>query len=244
MNKESIYKIIGYKGEYNANVKKAIRKLLKENHPDNNGDRKIFELISEVKKELEDNKVSIDFKNKDKKSLFDDIDYEYCMKMVNKLTKEKEIYDNELELKKKELSDCISKYTDIYNNSIKLEKYLMSNTRYMDELKKTKKECIVILILATIVFIISVVTKEMVFLVTFALITVFCLMTIHKAFFIMKKIADNNRNKVMKYVGVNNDLRLNKDNQREIKKEIREISRKINLIENDIRFYNNLIDNR
>ena len=30
MDKNEIYKIIGYKGEYNINVKKRIRKLLKE----------------------------------------------------------------------------------------------------------------------------------------------------------------------------------------------------------------------
>ena len=58
MNKESIYKIIGYNGEYNSSVKRAIRKLLKTNHPDNNGDRRIFELICEVKEELENNKVT------------------------------------------------------------------------------------------------------------------------------------------------------------------------------------------
>ena len=89
MNKESIYRIIGYHGEYNNNVKKAIRKLLKENHPDNNGDRRVFELINEVKKELEENRVSFDYK-KIKSSIKknEDIDYEYCYKMIDSISKE------------------------------------------------------------------------------------------------------------------------------------------------------------
>ena len=88
MNKESIYKLIGYNGEYTANVKKAIRKLLKENHPDNNGNRKIFELISEVKKELEENKVSYNSQKTINNSI-DDIDYDYCFDMIKTITKEK-----------------------------------------------------------------------------------------------------------------------------------------------------------
>ena len=43
MNKDDVYQIIGYQGEYTESVKKAIRKLLKDNHPDNKGNRDKFE---------------------------------------------------------------------------------------------------------------------------------------------------------------------------------------------------------
>ena len=83
MNKESIYIIIGYKGEYNTNVKKAIRKLLKDNHPDKKGNQKIFELINEVKEELENNKVSYSPKKSNNKiNEIDDIDYNYCVERI------------------------------------------------------------------------------------------------------------------------------------------------------------------
>ena len=60
----------------------------------------------------------------------------------------------------------------------------------------------------------------------------------------MQKIADNNRMKVNSYVGVNNKLRNNKINQDKLKKEITELNHKINDLDNDIRFYNNIINNR
>ena len=61
MNKDSIYRIIGYHGEYSDSVKKALKKLLKENHPDRNGNVEIFKIINEVKNELETDKVSFQY---------------------------------------------------------------------------------------------------------------------------------------------------------------------------------------
>ena len=191
MNKENIYRIIGYTGEYTNSVKKAIRKLLKENHPDNNGDQKIFELINEVKKELEENKVSISLnKEKNNTNLSDDIDYSYCLKMMNDLIKEREEYATKLETKKKELTDSISEYNDYYHNSIDLEAYLLSNSYYIEKLKNTKTICIILLILAIISFAVSVYTKKLVFLGLFVLITVICVLVVHKAFFMMQKIKE------------------------------------------------------
>ncbi len=245
MNKENIYRIIGYTGEYTTSVKKAIRKLLKDNHPDNNGDRKIFELINEVKKELEENRVPIEF-NKKKTNIpsIDDIDYSYCIKMMDELSKEKEEYLTKFEAKKKELSDSISEYNDYYHNSIDLETYLLSNSQYVEKLKSTKTLCIILLILAIITFTISVYTKKIIFLGIFVLITVICVLMVHKAFFTMQKITDNNRNKVKNYVGVNNKIRRNQNIQKVLKKELHELDRKVKSLENDIRFYDNIISNR
>ena len=47
-----------------------------------------------------------------------------------------------------------------------------------------------------------------------------------------------------KYVSVNNEIRLNKENQERLNKEIKDLSKKISIVENNIRFYNNLINNR
>ncbi len=245
MNKESIYKIIGYNGEYNATIKKAIRKLLKENHPDNNGDRRIFELINEVKGELENNKVSFDYKN-NTSSIKDneDIDYLYCAKMIDIITKEKNIYTKNLNKKKEELSNCVSKYKEYYRKSIDLESNLLFATQYMDKLKNIKKASIILLALASIVFIISVLEKSILFFALFTIIAIVCVLTIHKSFFIMNKMTESNKNRVKKYVKANTGLRDNQQEQEELKKEINELSKKINNYENDLRFYSNLIKNR
>ena len=245
MNKESIYRIIGYNGEYSSNVKKAIRKLLKENHPDNNGDRKIFELINEVKKELEENRVSFDYKsNKNTVKKSDDIDYLYCSKMLNNIIKEKSLYEKKLKIKKKELSSFIREYNSIYQSSIDLETNLLSNSYYIDKLKKTKISCIILLLLAVITFIASVITKNIVILSLFILLSFTCVIIIHNAFFMMQKITDFNRNKINNYVGINSKIHNNQNSQKELKKEIYALTKKVNNLNNDIRFYENLIKNR
>ena len=242
MNKESIYRIIGYHGEYNAAVKKAIRKLLKENHPDNNGDRKVFELINEVKKELEENRVSFDYKKiKTKLKKDEDIDYSYCIKMMNSINDDIKAYTKELDIKKKELAGSISNYKGFYKDSIDLETYLLSNTKNMNKLNSIKSLSIVLLILAVITFIVSILTKNIIILGIFIVLALICVIIIHKAFFVMQKIAENNRSKIKKYVGVNGKLRNNQSEQEELKKEIHDIKKKITNLENDLRFYNNLL---
>lgn len=242
MSKDSIYRIIGYNGEYNANVKKAIRKLLKDNHPDNNGDRKTFELINEVKKELEENKVSFNYKNnKSSIKMNKDIDNSYCLKMVETITKKKNIYTKELEEKEKELANYISKYKDFYRDSIDLETYLLSNSQYMDKLKKTRGLCVILLILSIISFCVSVLKKSIILFIIFVALAMICVFTIQRAFYLMQKITENNRNKVKKYVGINSKIRDNQSDQEELKKEINELNRKINALDNDLRFYNNIL---
>ena len=242
MNKESIYRIIGYHGEYNNNVKKAIRKLLKENHPDNNGDRRVFELINEVKKELEENRVSFDYK-KIKSSIKknEDIDYEYCYKMIDSISKELKIYTNKKNEKKNELANTITDYKDFYQNSIDLETYLLSNNKHKNELKNIKIVSVILLIMSTISFVLSIITKNIIILAIFIILVLICVIIIHKAFFIMQKIAENNRNKIKKYVGVNGKLRNNQTKQEELKQEIQDINKKIVNMENDLRFYNNIL---
>ncbi len=245
MNKESIYRIIGYNGEYNANVKKAIRKLLKENHPDNKGDRKVFELISEVKKELEENRVSFDYKNNQSSIKIDeDIDYLFCANMIDKITKEKSLYMKKLDEKKRELAGCVEKYKKSYQNSIDLETYLLANSSYKDKLKKTKIASILLIIIASALFVISIWKKNIIFFALFILVVIVCVIIINKAFSTIQDLTENNRKKIKSYVGTNSDLRSNQNVQENIKKDINELNKKITNLDNDLRFYRNLINNR
>ncbi len=245
MNKESIYKIIGYNGEYNTNVKRAIRKLLKENHPDKNGDRKIFELINEVKEELENNKVSYNPKKGNYSTkIKDDIDYNYCFEMIEKITKEKRIYTDILKKKKDKLSKDIKDYQNYYRDSIDLETYLLSNSQYMSKLKSNRTISVIVLVLTIILFLVAILKNSMILFILFVILVFVCVIIIYRSFMIIQKIAENNRNKVSSYVGINSKLRNNKDNQDKLKKEINELNNKINDMDNDLRFYKNLFNNR
>ena len=64
MTKEEIYKYLKYNGVYDSGVKRRLKKLIKKYHPDlNNGDDTVMKVINEVKKELENNTVSIKNEN-------------------------------------------------------------------------------------------------------------------------------------------------------------------------------------
>ena len=243
MNKDSIYKLIGYQGEYDINVKKAIRKLLKENHPDNKGNRRIFELINEVKKELENNKVSFDYKN-NSININDDIDYLYCSKMIDMIKKKKKIYTSELEKRKKELAHYNYEYKNNYRNSLDLETYLLSNSSNMGKLKRIKILSVLLIILASILFFISIWEKSLFFLILFVIVIIICVIIVHKAFTVIQIIAESNREKLASYVSTNSNLRYSQNNQERLRKEIYEINKKINILENDLRFYNNIFNNR
>ena len=244
MNKDSIYKIIGYNGEYNNSVKRAIRKLLKENHPDNKGDRRIFELINEVKEELENNKVSYNYKKNNSIQINEDIDYLYCSKMVDKITKEKEIYETSLKNKNSKLKKYIDEYKINYRSSIDLENDLLSNSMLIKKLKNTKVLCILFLILAILTFIISVWQNSVLFLIIFTILTIICILIIHKSFLIIHKMTNYNKSNIKKYISTNSILRSNQRKQEELKKEINELNKRINNCENDLRFYDNILKSR
>ena len=245
MNKDSIYKLIGYNGEYNANIKRSIRKLLKENHPDNGGDCRIFELINEVKNELENNKVSYKYQNNVVNiEENDDIDYNFCSEMITTITKEKQICLDSL----KEINDMLYKYIDEYKTdyreNIDIETYLLSNSNLVNKLNKIKVTYITLLIVAIIVFITSIWKQSIILFIIFAILSIICILAINKSFMIMNTINKNNTNRFKNYAHVNKKLRDNKKKQEQLKKEINKLNKKINNCENDLRFYNNILKNR
>ena len=82
MTREEIIKKLNYKGEYNDSVKKKLKKLLKQYHPDNNKkDKETILLLYEIKKELEegtleyisDTNITDDTENNKKISFFENI---------------------------------------------------------------------------------------------------------------------------------------------------------------------------
>ena len=243
MNKDDIYKIIGYQGEYTANIKKAIRKLLKENHPDNQGNRYQFELINEVKNELENNKVPLKYRKRkiSKLKKDTDIDYEYCKEQIQVLSKKFMEYSNIYSKYKNELEKLEKEYPKIYRNSVDLELNLLSLSNESKKIQNIKVISVMMIIIISIIFILSIIMHNNLLLILFALLTITCVFVVEKYFVLISRITKNNKKRLKDYVLVNKIIRDNTLKQEELKNKILSISKKINSIENDLRFYNNLL---
>ena len=239
MNKNDIYKLIGYHGEYNANVKRELRKLLKENHPDNKGNRKKFELINEVKKELESGKVLYQGGNILKNN--NDVDINYCYRRINELKLKKSNLDELLNVKKEFLNNYEMEYKDLYQESLDLENHLLVNSPYIKRAKGIKVSSIILIILMIIVFSISIIENNNLFFITFIVLSIICIFVIQKYLFLIHKMTENNKKRLANYFKVNNNIRKNVKKQNSLKKEIRDIKIKTTNIENDLRFYKNLL---
>lgn len=239
MNKNDVYKLIGYHGEYNTSVKKALRKLLKENHPDNKGDRKKFELINEVKKELESGKsasIPEEIIKDDK-----DIDYVYCYKMINELKVKKNSLNELLNAKRSLLNDYESEYKVMYDKSLNLENSLLINSPYIKEVQKLKSISIVLLILMIIVFGTSIIQNSNLLFLLFLVLSVIFVYFVQKHLLFVHKLTENNKKRFTSYISINNSIKKNIKKQKGLKKEINDIKRKIINVENDLRFYKNLL---
>ena len=239
MKKSDIYKLINYNGEYNANVKKALRKLLKEHHPDHKGNREIFELINEVKKELESGKP-INIKKEEKK-VHDNIDYDYYYRIINELKNKKNSLNETLNAKKRILNEYEKEYKELYEKSINLESDLLVNTPLNKKVKDIRLFSIIFLVLMIIIFALSVLKNSNILFIIFVILSLFSFVIFQNYLVLVHKTAEKSKKSLNNYVKMNSDIKENTKKQNVIKKEIRDIKRKIVNIENDLRFYKNLL---
>ena len=241
MNKESIYKIIGYRGEYTENVKKALRKLLKDNHPDRKGNSEIFKLVNEVKKELENNQVSFKYTNEKNEKVYDDIDYNYCHLMIEKLKKEKDVLLNKKEEIRSKNSILSSNYRKLYRNSIDEIGLLLNKNDYSDRLIKIKKFSIILTIIIIILFIIAVIKNSLIIFIIFGVMCILTITVIEKYFMILNSLSKKSDIKLSKYLNSIEEIKNNTEEQEKNNQELLDIERNITKIENNIRFYENLL---
>ena len=239
MNKQDIYKIIGYNGNYDNKVKKAIRKLLKENHPDSGGNIENFKIINEVKKELEENKVSIIVNKKNISNSFKDIDYQYCIDKKKQLENKKELLQKELNEIKDNLKLNIDNYAILYKSSLDKEHMLYNN---IDNLNRLMMIICVLTTLLTITLGIMIIFNKNVFIILSILLVLLVIWVI--AF--LKKIKSINNEKKVKlddYFDTVNEIKISKKIKKDLNNKKLDLERKINKINNDIRFYDNIIKN-
>lgn len=239
MNKQDIYKIIGYNGNYDNKVKKAIRKLLKENHPDSGGNIENFKIINEVKKELEENKVSIIVNKKNISNSFKDIDYQYCIDKKKQLENKKELLQKELNEIKDNLKLNIDNYAILYKSSLDKEHMLYNN---IDNLNRLMMIICVLTTLLIITLGIMIIFNKNVFIILSILLVMLVIWVI--AF--LKKIKSINNEKKVKlddYFDTVNEIKISKKIKKDLNNKKLDLERKINKINNDIRFYDNIIKN-
>lgn len=242
MNKESIYRIIGYHGEYSESVKKTLKKILKDNHPDRGGDAEIFKLINEVKDELENNRVSFKYvsaKNNDSNG-YCQIDFEYCEKMIKNICKELLTIDEKISEYKEKIKELNNRYQDVYQNDLK-ERHYFLNDNISKELTKIKNISLFLLIIIVITFIIAIIKNNIIVFGIFGLMSLILVFVVTKYFNITRNIAMNNENNLKKYIKTANKLSMIKEEKDKIIINKWKEEQKKKKKENDLRFYNNLI---
>ena len=238
MNKESIYRLIGYQGKYTDSVKKALRKLLKENHPDLHGNSELFQIINEVKKELENNQVSFKYSKNDKK--YDDIDYEYCRLMVSKKEKEKKDIEEELQKQKIIYKGHLNNYQKSYQKEVKMSHYLL-NSEKKDVLKKIRLTSVLFLGLLIITFVLAIIYNSTLLFVTFGVMSLVDIIFVYRYFSLLEKISKKSQSDLLKYLEYIHEMSNINREKEDVNQEIIDLSKKLEKVKNDLRFYENLL---
>lgn len=241
MNKNEIYKYIGYNGKYTKEVKSKLRKLLKKYHPDHkNGDVETFKLINAIKKELESNKnienKYVDIKESSNSKVSRE-ELEYYQEKIKKLNKEKNNLSAKIKEKNNIISDLKKNYSNIYDDYFDNKEYVIEKQNQIHKLTNLKKHYI----LYIIPFILIMIFQKYFLLILLAIILVI-------DFIMFKNILNKNNLINNDYLLKDQDLGLKKEEQEKkidvLKKDIIILERKLNTINNDIRFYNNIIKNQ
>ena len=198
MKKSDVYKLIGYNGEYNTNVKRAIRKLLKENHPDNKGNRETFELINEIKKELESGKIPTIKKETSKNS---DLDYDYYYKIINNLKTKKNNLTDQINDKKNILNKYEEEYKTLYQKSLDLENSLVNTNTKTNDIKVLSIALVIIMI---IVILVAILTNNDVLFAVLIILAIIGVLAVQKRVLLVHKTAEKNKKGITNYVKINN----------------------------------------
>lgn len=239
MNKDNIYKLIGYNGEYNDKVKKAIRKLLKQYHPDHDGDEKIFKLINEVKHELELNRVS--FKpNKSNDKDIDDIDYHYCDEMIINLELQKKEIVYQIKKNKEAINIINNKYQKLYSENLDQKNFIINKKSSFD-LKKVQKRTILFFLFLIVPLFFFALIKNYAFLIIFILglgIIIYYLFRISKE---ANKIIYSNKQSFNSYLQSSKRIQKLLHTKSKLQEKEINLKRQLKKIENDLRFYRNLL---
>ena len=240
MNKDSIYKLIGYNGEYNSKVKRAIRKLLKEYHPDRQGNEEIFKLINEVKKELETNKVTFNYDNVKPTSDFDDIDYDYCNKMICDLELQKTDITNKIKKNQEEIEKLNIKYRDLYSDNID-KKGLILNRKSNYNTKNIQIKVVLLCLTLIGFFTLFILSNDYAFLILFILGIIVVIYYLFYLFNEMNKLLIVHKRLFNSYLKSSQNIQKVLNSKMKLEKKGNTLKMDLKKIENDLRFYHNIL---
>ena len=159
MNRNDILKAINYNGEYTKEVKKKLRELLKKYHPDHyKKESDTFKLISDIKKDLDNNKkINVVKKKEVKKSNISD-DY----KITNEISELYKKLDDVLAKKKKceeEFSILHKEYQKEYDNYVNHRNDEVDHSNEVIVMQSKKQKYNIILIATFFISTIFIFTK-------------------------------------------------------------------------------------
>lgn len=246
MTKDDIYRLIEYDGVYNAKVKKNLKNLIKKYHPDHKGDEKVLKVIFEVKKELENNTVSINKDNKKNKDIFNKKSFNTSehLEYINEIIRLEEIRNNKKNTLKclyNNLSTTYQDYSMVYDNYYNLKNILCECQDKLSQSNNKNFKFIILTIIAITLIFLYVAFKVQLLLLAAIFIFVYNIAFYTKCLknekYLYKKLdkccdklktADDKASKTKE--SINNTM-----------DEIIKLKREIVKIENDIRFYKNKI---
>lgn len=246
MDRDNVYKIIGYKGEYNKEVKAKLRKLLKKYHPDhNNGASETFKIINEIKKELEH---GIKLKSKNKNNLknsneFKD-DLQYYQNQIKILLNENEIIKNKINDNNINIEEYSKKYTLLIEKLTKNQGLLCDNYDNVNYLKKFQKKYIIYILLLVIFAITYLLTKNILFIILLSIITIILTIDILNLYLRIKEITLKSNNYIHKNFDLFKEIKDLKDKINKEKQIILSHERELIKNSNDVRFYQNQLNKK
>lgn len=244
MNKDSIYKLIGYKGEYNKEVKTKLRKLLKKYHPDHNkGNSETFKLINEVKKELEKNpQLKVNISNESSENIQENItkeDLEYYQKRIVFLQEQNKIIQSKIEEKNNHLKEILQKFNSLNEKTTTNNELLCENNDNVNYLKMFRKKYIIYILSFSIFIIGYLLTKNLFFILLIIIIIIVLSIDISKLYLSIKELTSKNNNYLLKNIELFKEIDAIKNDISNQKKIILGLCRELDKNNNDIRFYQN-----
>lgn len=157
MNRKEILKEINYKGEYNREVKKNLKGLLKKYHPDHyKKESDTFKLINSIKKDLEEGKkINVEEEERKESNPKDYSTYEEILELSNKRDK---LLDKKTKYQK-EIEDLYQRYQVEYDKEIKNRNIEFDNSNEIIGLQDKRRIYNLLLISTTLLIMFFIFTK-------------------------------------------------------------------------------------
>lgn len=245
MDRDSIYELIGYKGEYNKDVKSKLRNLLKKYHPDHKrGNIEYFKLINKVKDELENGKSFYKEKNKKENINTSNEDYDYYQNKIDVFQEERVLIIDKISNQKQKIIKLFDKYNALNNNIIENNQVLCNQKDNITYLKDFKNKYIIYLASIILIITLYLINKNSWLLLLLIVIIIILSYNVINLYLQIKKITSLSNQYLLKNIQIIKEIETLKEKINDEKKRLLGLERQLNILDNDIRFYQNRINSK